>query len=151
MPEIKNVLEMRFAGYTIKTTMEEVVTSNPIPAFWQDVYTSNKASSLKALQGRCKAMYGVCNMLNENDMEYMIGVALEDDTNPTEKEQLITLPAGQYVVFDTTLDELHNTYESSYKWLDENNYSIPHGLSFEFYGEDFDETKTLSLYIPIVK
>lgn len=149
MPEIKVIEAMRIAGYVLETSMETLVAENNIPAFWEGIFKSDKGQKLQGLMGRCKAMYGVSNMRNDNDMSYMVGVALEPEAEPLAEMTLFEVPAGKYVVVEVAMEELQKGYEEGFGWITEQGHEVAHGMSFEFYPEDFDQTMRLGIYLPV--
>lgn len=147
---IKKIEALKLAGYVLTTNMKEVSANNPIPGFWGSLFENNKMENLFKLSGNC-ITYGVSNMLNETDMEYMVGVLVADDAIVADDMTVFNLPESEYVVFETTLADLPNAYAKSFGWLQQNGYVIASPKSFELYGEDYPSTNKISLHLPVKK
>ena len=94
-------------------------------------------------------------MLNDDDMDYVIGMALEDGVEVPSDWHRCTIPAGDYAVFETTLADAGNTWAGSIEWMEERGYTIAHNVSFEYYDERMGnpepEQQIFDIYIPIVE
>ena len=148
--KIVNIEAMRIAGFMIQTTMDEVVKNNPIPAFWAEL-GEERFGRLMSLGSDCPGSYGVCNMQTEQDMNYTIGMALPVAADAPTDLHIEDIPAGEYCVIDAALTEIHAGYGWVNEWMTKNNKTWAHGLSFEFYPQDFTATQKLQLYIPIME
>ena len=149
--QVKTLEAMRIAGYSIKTTMQQVMSNNPLPAFWQEIMNDGRHAKLQALKGRCKADYAVNIMLNENDMEYVIGAALEPGETDPQGYVLCDIPAGEYAVCEVTLEGIGKAWADIDEWMGKNGYTWNYSPSFEFYDEKFVAKNILEVYIPIRK
>jgi predicted transcriptional regulator YdeE len=152
-PKVVTVDGMRLVGASLKTSMMEMSLSNPIPVFWSLVFTDGRHAKLKKLKGRCKVEYGVCIMGEDDEtMNYMIAVAPKKNAKIPSEFRTCEIPAGEYLVVETTIETLGETWMKITQWLDENGYTIAHGTSFEFYDERMKgEDMTFDIYAPIKK
>ena len=145
--------EIHCAGYLLKTNMADIGADNPIPGFWGDIFKDGRHTALQALKGRCKADYGICIMLNDDDMDYVIAAVLEEGTQVPEEMHQCEIPAGDYLVYETLLPNLGQVWSDSFQWMEKNGYTVAHGISFEFYDmrmADPDPNKQfIDIYIPI--
>ena len=149
--KVVNLEPMRIAGYNHQLTMEQINTNNPIPGFWADL-GDEKFGKLMSIGSDCPGTYGVSLMHNENDMDYTIGVALPKVADAPEGFHIINVPAGEYLEIQVSLANLMDAYSFAGKWMNENNSAwATHSTSFEFYNNDFSQTQSLRLYIPIMK
>ena len=143
---------MRMAGYLLQTTMTAVTTgNNPIPAFWGEVMQDGRFGKLMELGSDCPCSYGACVMHTEEDMDYTISIALSKGAQAPEGYHIVNIPAGEYMVVETTLENLHAAYGYANGWLAESGYTWAHGTSFEMYGADHAQTQLLHLHIPIME
>jgi len=94
-------------------------------------------------------------MLDDDRMDYVIGMALEDGVEVPEDWHRCEIPAGEYAVFETTLPKLGETWGYSIKWMEERGYTIAHGTSFEYYDERManpdQNQQFFDVYIPIIE
>ncbi|MCL2574991.1 MAG: GyrI-like domain-containing protein [Defluviitaleaceae bacterium] len=158
-PRIAKLDKIECAGYLLKTSMTEVGANNPIPAFWGEIMADGRYQALRNIprtpEAGCFGDYGVCIMLNDDDMDYVIAMALEDGVDVPSDWHRCTIPAGDYAVFETTLPNLGNTWGYSIEWMEKNGYTIAHYVSFEYYDERMsnpDPTQqTIDIYIPIIE
>ncbi|MCL2620504.1 MAG: GyrI-like domain-containing protein [Defluviitaleaceae bacterium] len=147
---------MNMAGYLLKVDMVDVMNDNPIPKFWGEIMSSDRYGQLQKLKGRCKAEYGVCIMHEGNkSMDYVVAVALEDDTDVPEGLYKCQIPAGEYAVAETTMAGIGQTWAGLDKWTSDNGYHTDRNTSFEFYDERManpdPDKKTFDIYVPIAK
>ena len=90
-----------------------------------------------------------------DNMEYVIAAALEEGTMVPEDMTLCEIPAGDYLVYETTLANYGETWDNAIKWMERNAYTIAHGTSFEFYDERMGNPdpnqQLIDVYIPIAR
>ena len=127
------------AGYLIQTTMTEVATNNPIPAFWA------------SLADKGDFCYGVCDMQSMEDMNYIVARCGRDKAELAEGMVEFTIPAGEWLVQEIPLAEIGISYGKANEWMEQNGYTWAHGASFEKYDERMSTKGLLDLYVPIIK
>ena len=85
----------------------------------------------------------------------MVGGAFADDVQIPEDMFVCEIPGGEYLVYEILLPQIGEAFGHAGKWMEENSYTYPHGVSFEYYDERMhneDPNKQfIDLYIPIVK
>ncbi|MCL2854182.1 MAG: effector binding domain-containing protein [Defluviitaleaceae bacterium] len=149
MSKIVKVEPMRFAGYPLKVRLGG---ENPFPKFWEEVFADGRHERLQQLKGRCKADYGICIMHDEVNMDYVIAAALEEDAIVPDGLFACEIPGGEYLMVETTIATLGEAWNQITGWLDDNDYKIAHGTSFEFYDERMGQPEMkFDIYAPIVK
>ena len=150
--QVKTLEAMRIAGYSIKVTSQQIASNNPIPAFWQEIINDGRFDKLQSLKGRCKADFGVTIMPTKNDMEYLVGAALEPGADEPQGYVLCDIPAGEYAVCQVTLETLESAWDDVSVWMMKKGYDWSDDApTFEFYGEDHATNDVLKVYIPIRK
>jgi AraC family transcriptional regulator len=86
-------------------------------------------------------------------LDYMAGVAVVPEADLPTGMTRWDVPANNYVVFETTIPTLGETFGYIYNtWLPTSGYHQAAGPYFERYGESFDPAdpaSTLSIYIPV--
>jgi len=149
--KIVHLEAMKMVGYSIKTTMLEVVTDNPVPAFWEQILKDGRFDKLLALNGGSPRSYGVCAMQNQENIDYIAAVALPDGVDAPIGYSVVDIPAGEYLAFETDIANIHAAYGYANEWTPKNGYTWAHGISLEMYDEGHRETQLFHLYIPIKK
>ena len=137
--------EVRLAGVSRWFTLE---TRARIPALWEEVV----ADIGHVMRGNIT--FGACYDFGEDGFTYMVGF-VDDGRIDTEHLDHVTLPAGDYAVFDhdghiSTIDE---TWTAIFEgWMPTAEVSPGEGPEFELYSKDFDPAKPggVSVNIPVV-
>ena len=133
----------------------EVVTtpkSPEIPALWDSFVPRMHEISTSAPE---KAAYGVMTR-DEGDpgsMRYLAGVQVVDASSVPQGMKSVTIPAGRYAVFNSSLAGLSRDFDSIYgSWLPASGLRAEGRPVYERYGEEFDPGNPHSLvtiHIPV--
>lgn len=88
-------------------------------------------------------------------LSYLAGVSIADQAAPVPAGMTaVTIPAGQYAVFEFPLSEVGSAFDSIFNlWLPTSGYAQARSPVFERYGEDFDPTvpsSRMEAHVPVV-
>ena len=136
-PKIVKFGPVRIAGYLHKTSH----SNNTIPAFWGEIMADGRHKKLhEAGFEKCHSEYGISFMVNENDMDYVIGVEIKEGAQVPEEFYVCEIPEGEYAVFsvpfcsaDDPSVDIQKTWGEVSEWLDTSEYTHNDAASFELY------------------
>ena len=152
-PKIVTRDPVKIAGYLHKTSME----INTIPAFWQEIMADGRHEKLQSQPWvQSCADYGACFMLNDNEMEYLVGLEVKDGGDVSAEFTAREIDGGLYAVFavppgDHCLDFAAG-WQKAGQWIEETQEYIHTvgGVDFELYKMD-DDKLTCDIYIAVAK
>lgn len=103
------------------------------------------------------ASYGVLAEMDQESGrgEYVAGVEADPSTAVPDGASAVEIPAANYAVFETSLEQLGETINAVYRsWLPESDYRRTGGPEFERYDDEFDpedEKSTFEYWIPVAE
>lgn len=120
-----------------------------LPALWQQFVprmseVGNRASS--------RLSYGVMDNYDHESgqFDYTACVEVEGEAELPEGMVQVEVPAQQYAVFKTNLENVREAFDHAYQeWLPQSQHQRAPGPEFELYGEEFEADQTIYLYIPV--
>jgi predicted transcriptional regulator YdeE len=100
--------------------------------------------------------FGVASNFDEksNSFDYLAGYEIESGRDVPKDFDVVSLPAGTYAAFWTTLPNLMETIRlANHDWLPASTYRRGEGAEFELYDERFDPgapDSPMAIVIPVV-
>jgi len=140
-PKIVKFGPVKIAGYLHKTSMD----NNTIPAFWGEIMSDGRHEKLHGADfakqpAEHGAEYGVCFMLNDNDMDYVIGAEVKPGAQVSDDFYACEIPAGDYAVFSVEpyplgqpSTNIQTAWGVAFDWLATSEYAVNNNPSFEIY------------------
>ena len=165
-PKLLPKASVKLAGFCLKTTTRGGENKRAIPAFWTELIHDGR---LKKLHGESFVKehpeYGACIPLHpENgDMEYLIGVEVNDGAVIPGGYETRVLPEALYAVFTTPPSDEGEKFVASIQgtwgfiyseWFPNSGYEFDgNGVDFELYDDRCmaKTGKVIDIYIPVVK
>ena len=136
-PKIVKFGPVKVAGYLHKTSH----SNNTIPAFWGEIMADGRHKKLhEAGFEKCHSEYGICFMVDEDNMDYVVGIEAKEGAKVPEEFHICEIPEGEYAVFSVptySLEEpsadIQKTWGAAFEWLDKSEYAHNGVVSFELY------------------
>jgi predicted transcriptional regulator YdeE len=155
--DTKKLEEFSVAGLLHKSSMQ----NNTIPAFWEACFKDGKHEALhKADFATCHADYGVCIMLDDVNMDYIIGCKISDISKVPADYVTCALTGGEYAVLSTPVSKIGEAFDTIFKQIADAGRTPKEAPCFEKYDcectDDHvcdnckDGEMTCEIYVPIV-
>lgn len=138
-PGIMQLPAMKFAGYSIATTLKNNQQKADIPPFYHDIYDNNRLDSIKP-EGAFR-MYCIFNRHeNQEDFDYYVAVEDKGDIQNNGYAKIET-PAGKYIQVEL-LKRNNKTVAMIMMyvknvWMKKNGYTEKNAPAFIVYDERF--------------
>lgn len=118
-----------------------------IPSLW-----SSFDEKLMPLMEKSPSMlcFGLCRDFDQStgEFSYLVAIMKGDEINDREGYETWTVPGGRWAVFDTTLAEIHQTFEHIYgEWAQTSGAVMRDAPIVERYPVDFDGTPGAQLEV----
>ena len=135
--KIVNFGSVKVAGYLHKTSH----SNNTIPAFWGEFMADGRHKRLHDADFvKSHSEFGVCFMINDDDMDYVIGLEVKPGAQVSQEFHVCEIPASDYAVFKVppySLNEpsvnIQKTWGQAFEWLATSEYHHNNKASFELY------------------
>ena len=137
---------LRLAGLSRRYTM---ATRAAIPRQWEE-FAAELGDAVKGIE-----TFGACYDFHDDSFSYLCGF-VDDGRVDTEPLDHLTIPGGDYAVFDhdAHISTISETWSAIFEtWVPKADVAPGEGPEFEHYAKDFDVGKPggVSVCIPIVR
>lgn len=149
-------------GYELKTKNENGQNNKDIPEFWQQ-FMKNKLGCNIPNPINQNVELGICTDFNPktNEFVYIIGMEVNEGSQPLEGMVYRSFPEQEYAVFttpkangDTFTASIQSTWNNIYtEWFPKSGFEHSGGTEFELYDERChgNENIEMDIYIPVQK
>ncbi|MCI2774832.1 GyrI-like domain-containing protein [Staphylococcus petrasii] len=97
---IKDLEKLKFVGIKRRFSNGREMQQG-IPDFWQEVNDKQLTEQIiEKSNHKLSGILGICYMLDNGTMEYMIGVPIDKEVDNEESYDMLDLEAQTYIVFD---------------------------------------------------
>ncbi|TGB03781.1 AraC family transcriptional regulator [Halobacillus salinus] len=160
-PKIVKKPAYHVIGYELDTTDADGQNNRDIPEFWQQYIQQNLRVNIPAPLHPNEEL-GICTDFcpETSEFVYLIGMEVDDETEPPEGLVKRSFPELDYVVFTTPEaeeDSFPSTIQSTWnyiftEWFPKSEYEHSGDADFELYDERCHGTrKKIDIYIPVKK